>query len=89
MGAWEFLVATLEPVAAGLLLIVLGWAASVRASVHRQLERLRRDSDGSADGRAEDPFSVFDQGQKEPDRETDRTKHLQGVESWRREWHHH
>jgi hypothetical protein len=63
MGAWEVLAGMLEPVAVGLLLIVLGWAASERARIHRQLAQLRRVSGGSATGRA-DPFSVFDQGQR-------------------------
>ena len=42
MGAWELVVDVIRPVAVGLLLIALGWAASERGRAHQQLPQLRR-----------------------------------------------
>ena len=45
MGAWDVFVGLLGPVMVGLLLIVLGWAASERGRVHHYLAHRRRASD--------------------------------------------
>lgn len=48
MGAWEFLVGVFGPVAVGLLLMALGWAAFERGRIHHQLARLRSGKDAAA-----------------------------------------
>lgn len=48
MGAWGFLVDVVGPVAVGLLLIALGWAALERGRIHHQLARLRSGKDAAA-----------------------------------------
>jgi hypothetical protein len=57
MGAWNFLAGISEPVAMGLLLIALGWAASERGRVHHHLRQLRGGSRVDATARAK-RFSV-------------------------------
>jgi hypothetical protein len=59
MRFWSFLVGVFEPVAVGLLVIALGWAASERGRAHDHLARLRRVAGVNATGGA-DRFSVFD-----------------------------
>lgn len=44
MGEWERVVGVLEPVAIGLLLIILGWAAFERGRIHHHLAPRRGDS---------------------------------------------
>lgn len=44
MEAWGFVVNVLGPVAVGLLLMSLAWAALERGRIHRRLARLRRGS---------------------------------------------
>jgi hypothetical protein len=41
MGAWDSLVGIFEPVALGILLIALGWAARERGRVHHHLTHQR------------------------------------------------
>ena len=44
MGAWGFVVDAFGPVALGLLLMALGWAAFERGRIHHQLARRRSPS---------------------------------------------
>ena len=71
MGAWEFVVDVARPLAAGLLLIALGWAASERGRIHHDLARQRRVSGIESASRA-DRFSALD---RSLGRRRDRTSH--------------
>jgi hypothetical protein len=41
MGAWDVAVSVFQPVATGLFLVALGWAARERGRAHRDLPRPR------------------------------------------------
>ncbi len=71
MGAWEFVVDVFRPVAVGLLLVALGWAASERGRIHHDLVRLRRVS-GIESASRSDRFSALDRSlRRRPDRTSD------------------
>jgi hypothetical protein len=87
MGAWDVLVGILEPVAVGLLVIDLGWAAHTRGRIHHYLAQQRRGYSNAVALGLRRPTaqtrtrpSGFEKSNHA--HETDRTQHLKGAGRW-------